>query len=218
MRRSRDTYRRENDRTPRRVYVARTLVEPQDEVNKFLNTLARYLVQQRDRRTFGVSALGALHMTLLESAGTTPAFRQRGYTPNEVRRLSIGLQQYLANIDNTRKETKVEVDPDNPLRWYGRQANRLALNVTQNPDLQQERLHIEAFLLEHFGAVPELRALDEHVAIASFNPHTISPEARCDPTSLLPRGIVIPKTIALNGLMVFLNGIGGAGTVPVARE
>lgn len=204
------------NRPPRRVYVARTLVEPQAEVNDFLNAVARHVVRRIGGKAL-VSTIGALHITLLESAGTTPAFRLRGFSPQDVHRFSAELQQYLGNIEGTRNGITVQVDPDRPLRWFGWQANQLALNVLPNTALRQEREHIETFLRERFGVVPELRVLDEHVVFGAFNANAISREDRRDPVALLPEGVIVPDQLALNGLMVFLNGIGDSATMPIER-
>ncbi len=213
----RSTHNKDGARVPKRVYVARTLVTPQPEASTFLDEAARNIVKRIGEKTL-VNTIGALHITLLESAGTTPAFRHKRFTPQDVHRFSAELQQYLSDIEGTSDSIVVEIDPSKPLRWFGWSSNQLALNVMPNDRLRQEREHIEAFLRERFGSLPELRTLDEHIVFAAPKAGAVRGEILRNPLGLLPEGIVIPDRLALNGLMVFLNGIGDSATFPVEHE
>lgn len=204
---SRTMYQKRDSQTPKRVQVARTLVEPQPDLSNFLDGFGRHMLARLGNQVV-VSTLGGLHITLLESRGTTPAFRRKGYTPPDVRDFSTDLQQYLADKEGTRDRLVVEVNLKNPFKWYGWRSNRLALNVAPSPALRQEREYIEEFVHQRLGGLATLGNLDEHVVIASLARRVIKPAEQNNPGLLLAPDLVVPGEIAVNGLMVFINGIG----------
>ena len=205
----RTIHQKDGQQRPRRVQVARTLVEPQPELSGFLDSVGRHLVRQLGRKVI-VSTMGSLHITLLESLGATSAFSQHRFTPQDVHSFYVELQQYLSDIEGTRDTTVVSINPERPLKWFGRRQDKLGFNVLPNEALRQERAYIEEFLLERFGELPSLNPLYEHVVFAGFTPNAVSSDAQRNPEMLLPDGAIIPEQLAVNGLVVYLNGMGDA--------
>lgn len=205
---ARNTRGKESVVRPKRVLVARTVVE-QQELDNFLNVTARHCLRRelgkRALAGTAISNIGSLHTTLLESRGTARDFRRKGFTPADVHKFKADLQQQLSDMEGTRQHITVQVDPERPLRWYG---SILAFNILPNDALRQERQYIEDFLAERFGRVPELRPLDEHIAFGQFDRNMRSGEANRNPGLLLPECAKIPAEFALNGLAVFLDGVG----------
>lgn len=207
----RNAHANEVSRSGKHVAVARTLVL-QPEVDHFLNVTGRHVARALGHNAM-VGATGNLHITLLESRGTRRDFRHKRFTPQDVHAFSRELQQYLHDREGTQEGLVVAVDPEKPLKWYG---NLLAFNIMPDSRLRTERQYIEDFLAERLGQVPKLRKLDEHVVFGRFT--HVSREVRDDPELLLPECAEIPAGIALNGLMVFLNGVGEApGSAPPVR-
>lgn len=199
----RNAHTHEASRPGKHVAVARTLAY-QPEVDHFLNVIGRHVARALGHNAM-VGAIGNLHITLLESRGTRQDFRHKRYTPQNVRAFSGELQQYLYDREGTQEGLVATVDPEKPLKWYG---NLLAFNIMPDARLRAERQYIEDFLAVQLGRVPKLRKLDEHVVFGRFT--HVSRDVRNNPELLLPQGIEIPAGIALNGLMVFLNGVGEA--------
>jgi len=208
---SRTTHRSTHDRGERRpsqkVLVGRTLVEAQPEVDAFLNSVGRHIIRHFGDRKAKVLTLGFLHLTVAESYAASKGFSQNSYTNQDVRRFRSELQQYLDD-NGAREGIILEIDPEHPLKWFGKDSNRLALHPLPSPELQAQRSLIESFLESRFGRVERMAPYYGHVVFASFRPGAVVAGAQRNPEILLPDGIAVPERIALNGLMVFLGGIG----------
>jgi hypothetical protein len=185
--------------------VARTVESRQSKVEGFLNRAGRHL-----GRMASIKTVSSTHLTFLESGGSLKQiFRTNGFTPRDVRSFSVDLQAHLFDREGSEphKQLLVEVNADEPLIWMGGRTNKLALNINLNEALEAERNHIEAFVGERFTHVPRLKAFDPHITIGAIDSRIIDAEARGNPGLLLPEDLHIPRHIALNGLMVYLNDI-----------
>jgi hypothetical protein len=185
----------------RDIYVARTVKEPQDRVDRFLNRLGRHLGHMATIKT-----IGSTHITFLESYGVKSKFRNFGYSPTDVRTFRVALQQHLDN-KLPGGDIEVRVDPDRPLGWKGGRNNKLVINLLNEDRLEAERDEIEKFLIERFGTVPILQKFDPHVTLGRVNSRIIDPATRLDPEVLLPPGVNVPDQFVLNGLTAYLDRI-----------
>lgn len=196
-------YRRGGERSRsslRDVYVARTVRESDGKFEAFLRSLGR---------SFGPEAMingsGSTHLTFLESCGIAPHFRNKGYTPDDIKSFKVSLEQHLG--DTLPKGGKVvKVDPEKPLIWMPGRNKSLAINVMPDDNLLAERTQIEAFLESHFGELPGLRDFEPHITLGRVV-RRLTQRERTDPRVLLPNWLQTPNVVALNGLAVYLGRI-----------
>lgn len=196
---------RERNAAPLRdVYVARTVNTPQPKMQDFLDRVAKTAGRIAEIRT-----VGSTHITFLETAGVKEQFRQEGFTSADVRAFKGDLELHLrdAGGDETASERRVRIDRTEPLKWRGYRDSKLALNIIPDDAMLEEREHIEGFLEERFGCVPHMKSFDPHITIGRVNPTALTIEQRRDPLKYISRDVCFPETVALNGLMVYLDRI-----------
>jgi hypothetical protein len=188
---------RKNTKPLRAVSVARTVEAPQESFEIFLGQAA----QELDRRA-SIRNVTSTRITFLESNGINKALRTSNANPDSARRFSYRMSSYLDKYRAT--DISVSVDQDNPLILIGRHADKLALNLVQDDQLLCERGRAEAFLTQEFGGLPKLKPFRPHITIGSVGLQTLNAKEIAHPELLLPQEI-LPETIALNGLTVFLD-------------
>lgn len=180
------------------VSIARTLETPQTEVESFINQVGKKL----DRRG-EVLAVTSARMTILESKGIRRAHRRAHADPKAVSNFSYRLSNHLDQYRT--QDIDVTVDPKEPIKLFGRNSNRLSLNFLLSDQLIEERRRVDDFLLEEFGEVPHLKELEPHVSLAKVCLRALTSNEIEYPSLLVPEAM-IPTTVALNGLSVFLDG------------
>jgi len=182
----------------RRVYVAQTAKEPQGRLERFQSTLARRLGPLAT-----VVAVGGIHLTYLESKGMQPYFLACGYNSDNVQEFTDDLESHLEKTCPTHDD-KVTVNPKQPLTWKG--FRLLALNVEPTDQLLAARYYIESFLVHRFGELPELADFEPHMVVGRYKGR-MSRRIRDNPMEVLPGGMRVPGTVAMNGMSVYLDRI-----------
>jgi hypothetical protein len=179
------------------VYVARTVEMPQPEFEDFLNTFGRHL-SGRGR----IYTLGSTHMTFLSSTGIGQQFRMDDYSPGEVRRFRDDLQK---DLDESlfSDAASVEVNADKPLQLVN-SCGKIALSIEPSEPILQQRAETEAFLKWRFGRLPRLGSFLPHISVGFVRPDCLTKEEQANPSLLLPEGLHVPHSIALNGLTTYL--------------
>jgi hypothetical protein len=187
------------------VYVARTAEYPQPDYENFLNAASRSL-----GRKAIIETAASTHLTFLDSGGTTRKFREHKYTVGDVRDFRGEMQKHLIEQGLCEK-TVVHVDPRLPLVTHGARRTKLALNILEDERLHLQREHIEEFVLDRFGELPKFMSFRPHVTIGELKNATLNeeyPNPRELFTSSENEGpVIIPGSVALNGLVVYLDQI-----------
>lgn len=193
---------RANNKPLGAVFVARTLELPQENFEAFLRDTGSDLQ--------GIATLRSItstHLSLFEVSGIRRAMKVSHTEPREVAGFSYDLSNKL-DVYRARP-IEVAVDQDKPLKIFGKRNDKLALNLIDDEGLVEERQRIEAILRDRFETeereLPEPMPFDPHVTIGHISLKGLSVEAREKTYEMLSPGTVIPETIALNGLRVFLN-------------
>lgn len=194
--------RRSNGKPFRTVFVARTLELPQDNFESFLRDTGADLQ--------GIATLRSItstHLSLFEVSGIRRAMQASHTEPREVAGFSYELS---SKLDEYRaRPIEVEVDRDRPLKIFGKRNDKLALNLIDDEGLVEERQRIETILRERFeipdSEFPEPMPFDPHVTIGHISLRGLSLDAREKTHEMLSPTTVIPESVALNGLRVFLN-------------
>jgi len=184
----------------RDVYVARTVKNPQDKLERFQAGLSRHL----GRRAVVFSMEDALHLTYLESYGIKSRLLSLSYDLAGVRSFKTELQTYLSETLPRTGKMPIQIDSDEPLKWIT--TSKLAFNIVPDETLLAERDEIEEFLVNKFGEPPSLRPFTPHITILEMRSR-VREQERKDPVTMLPRGLYMPQSIAMNGLEVYLGRI-----------
>lgn len=201
------------------VYAARTVEAPQPRFDFFLNRLAKNLGIVATVRT-----AASTHVTLLESCGVKDLFYDLDFTARDVRQFSRRMQKRIDRAGHYRSPMRARVNPDEPLRWVGYPppgaeqsistnvgpgylASTLALGLVLDERLKDQRGIIEGGLVEEFGELPPIRDFSPHISIASIRKPWRDQFCQQEASDLLPRSLSLPRSIALNGLAVYLDKI-----------
>lgn len=168
----------------------------------FLNRMGRGL-----GRAAAIKTITSTHVTFLAtSTGMRNVFRTHGFTPQDVRRFSGDLQQYIDD-EMPEQTRRVPVYRQRPLTWVGGRSCKLALHLESTDELLGQRELIEQFLAMHFDKVPPLQNFDPHITLGRVDSRLARGDAYRTPELLVPAYAEIPEDIALNGLMTYLDHI-----------
>jgi hypothetical protein len=174
--------------------------EPQPEFEDFLKHAGRAL-----GRRASIRAITSTHLTFLESRDAKKVMRESRVNSEEAKRFSFWMSNQLDQYRT--QHIDVTIDEQRPLKIMGQRQDMLVLNIIEDEQIIAERNRTESLLQEEFGELPKLKGFEPHISIGYIGTKTLSPIELRRPETLLPRGI-IPETIALNGLTVFLDGKG----------
>ncbi|MGH7239992.1 MAG: hypothetical protein ACREHG_07990 [Candidatus Saccharimonadales bacterium] len=184
------------------VYVARTTETSQPRFESFLKNFGKSLGFLTTVRN-----IASTHVTLLESRGVKSRFYDSGFTPQDVRQFSVDMQRQIDKVRRSHSPIRVQVDPEQPFHvGIAQTRGKLALSVASE-QLQEERGIIEAKLTDEFGTLPEMNQFDPHITIGRISTGYLNRHEDLDPNSLIPDGLTVPSSVALNGLSVYLGGI-----------
>lgn len=194
-------YERKNYKPLRAISVARTVETPQQEFENFLQNAGRALGHRGNIRN-----IASTRITLLQSSGVQKVMRYHRRTdPQSATRFSYWMSNQL---DSSRMEPiTVAVNPKRPIKIMGTKGDKLTLNIIEDERLAAERNRTENLLQDEFGDLPEIRSFEPHITIGYIGQQALSALEIRRPESLIPN-TAIPESIALNGLMVFVDGNG----------
>jgi len=196
----------------RGLHVARTVQRSQPAFEGFLSEFGARLergvvfpglcgaILEHSRAK--IKPIGSTRLTFLESGNVAEYFASRDEGTNEVRKTRDELEQHLADTLPI-GHTTVRVNERAPLRWVGR-LGTLALNIEDDERLVRERAEIEKFLRERFGDLPRLYDFEPHITVGRVL-EAIPYETWKEPVRIVPKDIVIPEEVVLNGLAVHLG-------------
>lgn len=209
------------------VYAARTTETPQPKFEYFLRRFGKSLAAAATVRD-----IASTHITLLESLGVKDQFYSFGFDPQDVKSFSRRMQQRIDKSGHNKSPMKVKTDPEEPLRWVGcigldsepiqtsdgqyLRPHKLAVGLVLDDRLQDQRGIIEEGLTEEFGELPEMRRFSPHITIGNIHWPWREQYCQQEAVDLLPKNLAVPKTIALNGLAVYLDRIHGPHGAVVA--
>lgn len=184
----------------RAISVARTVEAPQSEFEEFLNVIGKDLGQRASIRT-----VTSTRLTLLESGGIKKAMRKAHTDPQSVNKFSFWLSHQLDSYRATPIE--VTVNKDEPIALMGRNRDKLALRIVEDEQVKAERAKTEELLVEEFDTLPPLKPFEPHITVGYVGIRALTTMEVRHP-ELLVNNDIIPTTVALNGLTVFLEGKG----------
>lgn len=189
-----------SERSARSLYIARTVPRAGNKpTDRMLRLLGREFAGEGS-----IKALESLHMTLISASFTRPALAQARFSPKDMRDLRGDLVEVLrdAGFGDT---LVARIDPVTPIAIYGRHRHLLGLNVVEDDMMYAQHELVMSYAHETLGI--RRKPIDNlHITLGAVSSRLLM-SMQQEPERILPRQLVIPGTVCLNGLDAFIGRI-----------
>ena len=193
---------RDGIRTPLKGFsIGRTVEIPQPSFEKFVNSTGRKI-----GKLAIIKAATNMHLTLMESRPVREAFiEKRGSDHAAMQNFAYWMVSELDGFND--HKGSVTVNPDRKVDLFGTRRDKLAICISPDEQMLNERALIEEMLRDEFGDLPKIQDFDPHITIGRVHNDRLTREQRRNPELILNgTGNILPERIVMNGLSGYLNG------------